>query len=149
MGLNKPKTISLYCPFKKACSLPIFVFNQPNEMKHLFPSSVEKRNIEENPGTPTPLYSFVNVSHWDWCWKEVIWKRPLLCVSPGFKFRFWCNLRILASKPHLGICWGWSIEGGGWALDFPLFILSQCSSFNMPVNPLAIKPPEVKIFMLF
>jgi hypothetical protein len=31
-------------------------------MKHLFLSSVEKRYIEENPGNPTPSYSFLNVS---------------------------------------------------------------------------------------
>jgi hypothetical protein len=34
-----------------------------NQMRHLFLLIIEKRNIEENPGTPTPpLYSFVNVS---------------------------------------------------------------------------------------
>ncbi len=128
---------TLYCPSKKACALRNFVCNQPNEMEHLFRSSVETRCIEENPGTPTPLYSFVNVSHWDRCWKEVMWKRPLLCVSPGFKFRFWrfwCKLRIHATKPHLGIGWGCSIEGGGWALDFPLFILSKAISYTV-INP--------------
>ncbi len=59
---KKTKTISRYCPSKKACALRNFVCNQTNEMKHLFHSSVDKRYIEENPGTPTPLYSFVNVS---------------------------------------------------------------------------------------
>ncbi len=124
--LKHKKTLSRYCPFKKASALRGFVYNQfiTNQMRHLFLSIIEKRNIEENPGTQTPLYSFVNVSHWYRCWKKVMWKRPLLRVSPGFKFRFWrfwCKLRIRASKPHLGICWGWSMEGGGWAQDFPLF----------------------------
>ncbi len=59
-----------------------------------------------------------------WCKKD-----PCHVFPPGFKFRFWCKLRI---------CWGGGAgrgRGGGWALDFPLFILSQCSSFKMPVNP--------------